>query len=340
MKAYFILAIILFLINTIYSQESWSKITGQAPGIELDIFGQATFSLDTLFLDDDAVYRSNYISNPKSVDHAVTHYGLHISRYPSTYIHSDSSFSVIEGFINSFVAELLESSHFEYINSALEFQNGYPGKSFKFKEINSNKLHEYEVYLIQNYLIELTTHSASTNWFSKSKSRFYDSFNTLDVASNKVNYGIPIIESDSYSIHFPSKPEINNLFIDSNYGIVNTKMKILDLSDASTVLVFMSGESKYNEKFVMDSTVLTDFYIQSMNGSIKAMNAEHISHHEFKYNQQLRGIEFNASLQDGKITSKNRILYNEGRLYTLGVLTNLEGHLSSQAFIDSFSLKE
>ena len=339
MKIYLILAINLYLVNIIYSQESWSKIAGQAPGIELDIFGQAMFSVDTLFLEDKPIYRSNYISNPKSLDHSVTQYELHVSRYPSTYINSDSSFSIIEGFINSTVTELLESNDFEYINSALEFQDGYPGKSFKFKEKSSNKLHEYEVYLIQNYLIELITHSVSTNWFSKSKSRFFDSFKTLDVASNKINYGIPIIESDSYTITFPSKPEINNLFVDTNYGIVNIRMQTLDLSQATNVLVYMSGESKYNEDFMIDSTALTNFYIESMNGSIKSMNAEHISHNEFKYSTQLRGLEFQASLQNGKITSRNRILYNEGRLYTLGVITNSEDKLSGQAFIDSFSLK-
>ena len=332
------MSIILFP-NISLSQEDWEPIFVENSEIKARIHPRSVKITDTAYLNEDRIIITSWNVKTEELDHPVIEYNLKTSNYPSGYVHSDSSFQLIEGFLNSTINKFIDNPNFEYVNSSLEFIHGYPGKNFKFKNLESNELMESKVYLINSQLVELVTNSRSENWFSKSKSDLLESLTLDHSLQNKKDYGIPIIEKDSYSIKFYRDPELKKMFIDTDEGIVHSIIKVLESDPSTGILVYMSGEIKFSNVIDLDKESREAFYTKSMNGSINSMNGKFIETKKIKYNN-IEGVEYFSSLYEGKATSCNRIFYTNETLYTQGVIfTTDEINEKGTSFLNSFEIK-
>ncbi len=333
-----IIVISLLLPSFIFGQKEWQLVGGKEYTIEANIYNLKSKTTDTLSLDGETIFSHIWLGGEKKGTHPVAEYKLKTTTYPSNFIHSDSSLSLIEGFLNSTILNLAENPNYEYVNSSLEFFDGYPGKDFKFKDLRSNHLFNSKCYLVQNQLIEFITISKPTNWFSNSKSHFFESLNLIDRNENEKDYGIPIIKSDSYSVSFYRTPKVQNFFVDAEEGLINTKIKIDERESKEGNLVFMSSESKYNYTYQLKEKELDSFYSKSMLGSINSMNGKFISKNEISFEGH-KGIEFYADLFEGRATCYFRKFWINNTMYNFAIMyTDEKPNAEGLKFMNSFNL--
>lgn len=329
--------LLLFPI-VLFGQNNWEMIGGKEIQLTAEIYNLAKQSIDTLYLGETPVVVHSWIGKPQNSEHPVIGYQLKSSYYQSTYVDSDSSFQLIEGFLNSTVLEVLEDPEEELLTASLLFKDGYPGKQFKFKNKNNNSLTEIHSYLFHNQLVELIAISRTENWFSFSKDRFFESLTLIDRDKNNTDYGIPIIKKDSYTVSFPGKPEMKNVFTEREEGYVNSKIKILEMDVSIGVVVFISSEAKFPKDFTITDEGLDAFYIESMNGSIQSMNGEFIAKKQVTLDGK-KGLEFYASVYEGAARSYIRNFFDKGTMYSVGVLYLGENLTEEgQKFLDSFKI--
>jgi hypothetical protein len=333
--------VIIFFIIPISSfcQENWTIIGNEEIQFTAKMYNLESSSLDTLWLYEQSLFRYSWLSEDSKGDHPVIKYKVKSTNYPSTYIHSDSSFQLIEEFLNSTINNYIENEEYEYINSGWYSLDGYFGKLFKFKELKSNELYESRVILIENQLIELETLSEATNWFSKSKATFFDSLVLKGRKKNKINYGIGIVDSMTYQVDFPEMSTSINQFIDSEFGILNLDIRILERNESEGNMVFISLESKYPHNFIVTDEELELFYDQYAKGSINGMNGKLISIDEIEIDG-MRGVEYYGELFNGLATSYNRIFLVDRTLYSIGLIFTYDDlDNEGKNFIESFRLK-
>ena len=333
---------IFFLVSILpcflFSQDSWKKIGGKEIHLTAEIYNLTQHTVDTLYLEEAPVLVHSWVGEAQSVEHPVMVYQMNTSTYPATYVDSDSSFQLIEGFLNSTILDILENPEYELLTSSLIFQNGFPGKEFKFKNLKNNSLREINTYLFHNQLVELTATSRSDNWFSNSKSRFFESIKLLGRGENNVDYGIPIIKKDAYTVSFPKTPEVMNVFTERVEGYVNSKMKMLERNVSNGVVVFISSQAKFPKSFSVNAEGLDSFYDESMAGSIQSMNGKFISKKEVTLDGE-KGLEFYASIYEGAAKSCFRNFYQNGTLFSVGVLfIGEELDAEGKKFLDSFKV--
>lgn len=334
-----ILILLAILIpNAILAQDKWIEIGGLQDNFKLNMFGEIIPSIDTLYIEDDEILMHSWTSNIEDESHPNRLYMINSSIYPSSFIHSDSTFSLIEGFLNSGVADLLEDDSYEYLSSTLMILEGYPGKEYKFKEIESGSHIIYRSYLIQNQFLELISISNPEKWFNLDNDKFHESLKLIDRKTNTIDYGFTLIETPSYEIDFPSEPKEEKMFVDSDVGKLNLSMKILETKNTSGTIAFLSGETKYPENYVMDEKDLEEYYTLSINGTLASTNATLLDRKEFTY-KGYKGVEFYASLFEGKITGVYRSVYIENTTYISGVLmTDKTLNKEAKTFMDSFKI--
>ena len=335
----FISFLFLFILPSfLFSQNSWEKIGGKEIQLTAEIYGLTEQTVDTLYLAEAPVLVHSWLGQPQDTEHPVMVYQVNSSRYPATYVDSDSSFQLIEGFLNSTILNILEDTEYELLSSGLIFKNGYPGKEFKFKNLKNNTLREINTYLFHNQLVELTAISRSDNWFSNSKNRFLESIELLGRGENKIDYGIPIIKSDAYTVSFPETPEITNAFTEREEGYVNSKMKMVEKNISEGVVVFITSQAKFPENFSLNEEGLDSFYDESMNGSIQSMNGKFISKRQVTLDG-VKGLEFYGSIYEGAAKSCFRIFFQNGTLFSIGVLfIGEELTEEGETFFDSFKI--
>lgn len=330
-------SILLFPIF-LFSQDNWQRIGGEKFHFTTDFHSLVQYTMDTIASGKEPVLLHTWVGVPEVDSHPVISYKASISNYPNNFINSDSSFLLIEGFLNSAALELLESPGLELLTSSLIFKDGYPGKVFQIREKETNALMEMHCFLIENHYLEMITISRTNNWFSHQKNRFFESMSLIGHEENKADYGIPVIKVDSYSINFPATPKVNNSFVAREDGYVNMKMQILEQDPRSGIAAFMASEGKYPKDFTVEDGGMDAFYQDAMNGSIRSMNGKLISKEKIELKDK-KGIEFYASISEGAGKSLFRCFYENGTMYMYGVLFT-EGELNAEGkkFLDSFEI--
>ncbi|MEM8527398.1 MAG: hypothetical protein AAGG68_22345 [Bacteroidota bacterium] len=137
--------ILLLLPSFVLGQYNNQSVGEEEYNFEAMIFNLESKTIDTLELAEKSIIRHTWIGKENT---SIVEYRLKSSTYPADYINSDSSFQLIEGFLNSTISDLIENPNYEYVSSSLEFISGYPGKDFKFKDLSSNSLFNSKSYLI------------------------------------------------------------------------------------------------------------------------------------------------------------------------------------------------
>jgi hypothetical protein len=257
----------------------------------------------------------------EDITHANSYYSISLVSYPSDFIHSDSAFDVVEGFINSTQYGLLDDDTFSLLTSSLIEKNGFPGKSFKWKNKSSNIFFEYQVYLIENKLFQLSVITREGQNHNFSIQKFFNSFGLLNTKAG--NYKIAISsDKRTLSIEFPDTPKVDTKILDSEYGKLSLEIQTYEPKSKDDNMVYVALETKYQEKIIdkNDTYALNVFYANSINNALNSVGGTIISIHDIYYNEN-PGKEFRCYYSEGKAIMVYRLFYIDEILYNLGVMT-------------------
>jgi hypothetical protein len=323
-----------------YGQDGWKSYNYPDKYFKINFFQQPSISADTTFLQDTPIVTYNWEINVDDTLHENKYYGLSFTKYPSDYICSDSLLSVVEGFINSSQNELLEDKEFVLLSSSLVEKDGYPGKIFKWKNINTNMFLEFRVFLVNSSLYQLSVVSREDQNHNKFINNYFNSFNLINTTK-----GSFILPDDSveqkYLIDFPSKPTTQNKFIDSEYGKLTINIQTLETDETSDNLVYVLLQTKYPTRVVNQDNIyeLNKFYKKCIDNSLQSVNGELISINDVFYNNIL-GKEYKCYFSKGEFLMVYRVFYIDEFLYSLGVITypNKDNNKKMSDFFNSFRI--
>lgn len=328
--------IALVLSLALSSQDQWSTLTGNSEEFQVEIFGSPETYVENLLLGTDTIIKYSWNAEISDTSHLNTYYSVAISTYPLEYVHSDSSFALIDGFLNSTVSSFTEDSTFSMVNTGFLLPQGYPGKYYKYKLSPANALLEYRSYLIQNQLIELWVISKPDAWFNTSKDKFFSSFTPLNRPRNTIDYGFTVIDTSSFEIAFPETPTLQDAFVDSELGKLHLRLHILERKASAGNVVFLSSELKYPDQFEILDENKEEFYTNAIDGSLQSTQGTLLNRQDITYNG-FTGVEMQASIQNGLLTGTYRIFIIEKFMYMMGVLsTNKDLDKEALDFLDSF----
>lgn len=292
---------------------------------------------DTLVSGKYVIYRSK-ASVSQTTDEGNTYYQSYTSYYPANYMHSDSSYASIEGFINSAVATLYADSNFIHLNTRYLFLNGFPGKEFRFRVNSSGGQLIYRVYLVESHLIEIAVNADS--WFKETTSDFFDSFLIDEALVNSSDYGFSHALEPSYEINFPAEPELVENLIETEIGPIFMRIELLDRSRAGEEgTVYMAQEASYPLSFIVDSTNREVIYDNSVAGAMSSTNGKILWQKEITIAGN-KGRQVMASMAGGSLFGTYQMVIVGNQLYVLGVMSGEnKTNEAGERFLSSFKLK-
>lgn len=330
------------IINTVSCQTEWKKYNNPSHDFCIDFIQEPQFIVDTSLFQDSPQYTYNWTLSVDDTLHENKYYSISVTKYPSDFINYDSLLSVVEGFINSSQNSLIEDNTFTSLSSSLIVKNGYPGKSFKWKNVNTNLFLEYQVFLVNSTLYQLAVVSREGENHNIFIDKFFNSFDLLNVPNGK--FVLPSVSEElNYIIKFPGKSKLENKFVDSEFGRLNINIQVLEQSQISDNLVYVATQTKYPTTVVNQGNnyELNNYYKKSIDGSLKSVNGELISIKDISYDGKL-GKEFRCYYAKGANLMVYRLFYIDDYLYSFGVITtpDKDNNKAMVKFLDSFQIKK
>lgn len=325
---------------SIKAQNSWRNYDLKEYQFTIDFFEEPDFSKDTFLYNESPLVTYFWESKVADTLHANNYYSIGLTTYPSNIIHSDSSFSLVEEFINSTQNSLVNDSIYTSLSSTLIEKNGYPGKAFKWKSKEGNVFFEFQVFLVENRLFELSVVSRQGENHNIYIDKFFDSFEFNGIPKGK--FGLPqSFNKRTISVKFPMAPEEQTKILDSEYGKLTVDLQMLELKSLSDNRVYMAMETEYPNKIIDENNPdeLSAYYKKSIDGAINSVNGKLVSVNDIYYNGK-PGKEFRCSISNGEILMVYRVFYINHRAYSLGVLAlpNNDKNKAMMKFFDSFEI--
>lgn len=307
--------------------------------LKIDFPQNPEYSTDNTLLDDSPLITHYWESNILDESHENLYYSVSYTLYPSDYIYSDSLFSLVEGFINSTQNDLLDDDTFTLLSSTLVERQGYPGKIFKWKNNSSNRFLEFQVFLVESTLFQLSVVSRAGENHNVFINKFFDSFEIINTPHG--NFSIPEITSErTFAIDFPGEPKNNSRTVDSEYGKLALDIRTYEPIGQHNLL-YIVMETKYPTQVANqnDLNALNAFYKKSIDGSINSVNGVLISIEDI-YIQDKLGKEFRVSFSEGKALMVYRVLYFDNSMYMIGVITspNKDNNIEMNKYFESFRI--
>lgn len=340
-KNYLMTTLVIILFSTIsYAQSNWKEYNYEEHYFKINFNQEPVTSIDSSEFNDSPLNTFYWEVEPEDSTHENIYYSINLVSYPSDFIHSDSAFNVVEGFINSTQNSILEDETFSLLSSSLLEKNGYPGKSFKWKNNSNNIFFEYEVYLIENKLFQLSVVSREGQNHNKFIDQFFESFTLMNIP--KGSFRIPNISNErTYLIEFPENPKIENRIVDSEYGKLSLEIQSYEPIDNNDNMAYVALETKYPTKIIdqNDTYSLNTFYKNSIDGSLNSVSGQLISINDIYHNGKL-GKEFRCYFSEGKALMVYRLFYINESFYTFGVITlpNKDKNKAMNKFFESFKI--
>lgn len=334
----FLLGLLAFSFK-ISAQSEWKKIESDRYNFELLFYEEPVALVDSTKLQGETLNIYSWELEVQDSLHSNQYYSIYRTAYPSDFIHSDSLFTLVEGFINSTQSSLLEDKEFSLLSSVIDERNGFPGKIFKWKSLSNGVHLQFQVYLVNNILFELSTVVREGEEQNVSIGKYFDSFKVRGLPNGSFE-----IKNDNreptYSIQFKETPSLQNKVVDSDYGKLSMDIKLLEVEDPTHPnLLYMAMETKYPVAVAEegDTYALNTFYKASIDGSLAAVNGELISINDIYYDSYL-GKEYKCYYAGGQALMVYRLFYVEGSLYQHGVITNpdKDDNKDIQRFFQSF----
>lgn len=339
-KLLFFLTLALFVLQA-QAQTDWVKIKSDEHHFELDFYQDPITYTDTFELEGQNLYAHTWeLDLEEGASHPNTYYLICKTEYPADFIHSDSVFELVDGFISSTQASLLEEKDFKLLSSTLDEKNGFPGKIFKWKNEENNVYFQYQVYLVNNILFELSLVVQEGHEHNKAIRKFFDSFSTRGISDGNFE-----IKNDAaaptYFVNFTDEPTTQHRVIDSEAGKITLTIRMLEVKDKkSPNMMFMANETKYPTSINKEDTrTLNAFYKNAIDGALASTNGELISMEDIYYETYL-GKEYKYYVGGGQAIVVSRAFLIEGTMYILGVFTQpgKEDNKEQKKFFNSFKL--
>lgn len=247
---------------------------------------------------------------------------------------------MIEEFINSTQNDLLNDPGYKMLSSSQDEKQGYFGKIFKWLSNENGAMIQFQVYLVDSTLYQLSLVTKAERSFNTSIEYFFNSFELLDVPKGNFKNEIPELIS-TFHIAFPGEPITQKKLVDSEFGKLNLKIQVLEPKTESDTKVYVAMETKYPETIIdtTDAYALNKFYKSSIDGSLAAVSGELISVKDIFYHGY-RGKQYKAYFSGGQAMLVYRVFYLFDSLYSFGVITtpNKEENSEIMKFLDSFNL--
>ncbi len=337
-----IILLFLFLAVALIgnSQAGWMDYEYGSHQFKIAFFQQPDFSVDTTDFNNSPLITNLWEVNVEDPLHENIYYSVSKIGYPSDYIHSDSLFSTVEGFISSTQSSLTGDENFTLLASSLTEKHGYPGKVFKWKRNSNGALLEFHVYLIENQLFELAVVSRAGKNHNTYLEKFFNSFEIINIP--KGNYSLPVNGNKrTLLVNFPEVPNEQSKTVDSEYGKLSLDIQILEPAFADDNMVYIAMETKYPPGAVdqRDAEDLDSFYKKAIDGSLNSVNGELVSISEVYY-QDYPGKEYRCYLSGGQALMVYRYYFIKDNFYSLGVITLPEKDRNKGmiSFFDSFEI--
>lgn len=337
-----LLLVLLVAMNlTISAQDNWQHYNFSDHNFEIDFFQEPDFLIDTASFDTSSLISYSWELNVSDTLHNNNYYSISREAYPSDFIHSDSLFTIVEGFINSTQNSLLEDDTYTLLSATILEKNGFPGKEFRWKT-NDDIFFRFQVFLVENTLFQLSVVSRQGENHNINIHKFLDSFKIVGVP--KGNFVKPVSNfTRTISIKFPVKPKEEIRTIDSEYGKLTLDMQILEPTSDDDNMVYIAMETRYpNEIFDHGNTYeLNNFYKKSIDGALNSVNGELISINDIFYEEKL-GKEVKCYFSNGQALMIYRFYCIEDKLFTLGVITSPDNdkNKAMNKFFKSFAIKK
>ncbi|OFX87423.1 MAG: hypothetical protein A2W99_07215 [Bacteroidetes bacterium GWF2_33_16] len=324
------------------AQINWKIYDYSSLNFKIGFYNEPNLSIDSSFLNDSPLISYLLETNIEDSLHENNYYSVSLVTYPTDFIHSDSSLSTVEGFINSTQNSILDDEIYTLLSSTLIEKDGFPGKSFKWKNNSSNIFFEFQVYLVENKLFQLSVVSREGKNHNTFINKYFDSFELINIT--KGDFSIPkYISKRTLSITFPGVPTANNNIVDSEYGKLSLDIQIYEPNTEDKNMVYVAMETKYPYAIFdkNDTSALNEFYRKSIDGSTNSVNGQLASINDIYYDGNL-GKEFRCYFSGGNALMVYRLFYIGGIFYNFGVITlpETDKNKAMNDFFDSFGIIE
>ena len=342
MRAAITIVLFLTLNITVLSQSGWREYVYDSHQFKIDFYQIPDFSAESSVLNDSSLTTYYWELNVDDPVHENIYYSVSQVAYPSEFIHSDSLFPVVDGFISSTQNSLIEDDTYTLLSSSLVEKHGFPGKVFKWK-INSNNIFlEFHVYLVENKLFQLSVVSREGENHNQFLEKYFESFELINF--HKGNYALPDHANErTILIMFPEVPNEQSKTVDSEYGKLSLDIQILEPKVKEDNMVYIAMETKYPSGVVDtgDTGALNSFYKKAIDGSLNSVNGELISINDVYYKDK-PGKEYRCYFSEGKTLMVYRYFLINDNFYSFGVITlpEKDNNKGMTKFFDSFGIND
>lgn len=330
---------LLLNINS-FAQADWKEYVYDSHNFKIDFYESPIYSSDTSIFSNKEHVAHFWEVNVQDSLHENVYYQLCVESYPSDFIHSDSLQSVVEGFINSTQNSMFEDETYTLMTSLLLEKHGFPGKAFKWKSNSSNVFIEYQVFLVENYLFQLSVVTNDGKGHNSKIGKYFDSFEIQNISKGKFSLSENTFER-RMEIVFPAAPSKENRIVDSEYGRLEIDIQVLETIQPSDNMVYVALETKYPSSVINqdDTYQLNSYYKKSIDNSVNTVSGELISITDIFYKGRL-GKEYKCYYSNGEALMVYQIFYIDNRVYTFGVITlpNKDSNKAMEKFFKSFKV--
>ena len=328
--------------TTVLAQSEWKKYDYSSYNFKIDFLQEPTFSIDSSTFNDSPLISYYWELNVSDTLHENKYYSSSLVAYPSNFIHSDSLLTVVEGFINSTQNSILKDEAYTLLSSSLIEKNGFPGKVFKWKNNSNNIFIEFQVFLVENRLFQLSIVSREGKNHNIFINKYFDSFRIINIPKGK--FALPNTSNErTIFIKFPGVPNEETKIVDSEYGKLTLDIQIYEPKVNDVNMVYVAMETKYPTN-VIDKNYTDDlnaFYKKAIDSSLNSVNGELISIKDIYYNGML-GKEYRCYFSEGKALMVYRYYYIGDNFYSIGIITSPDKDKNEgmNNFFESFEIKE
>jgi hypothetical protein len=156
--------------------------------------------------------------------------------YPNNMYHSDST-EMIDFDLEYTQQEFFRKNSVEIGMMIPKSCQGYPGKEFRYRYTNNNRISNRRVFIVKNHVYELVYEAPGSNQFYQENTDFFVSFSLVGIEDNPNPY-----------INLPSDEEIENRPFEIAFtGDTELRIEIVETENAKAPLIFEGQEFEEND---------------------------------------------------------------------------------------------
>lgn len=333
------LFLLLIFSPKYFAQDKWEVLENKEFSFRISFPGKTTNIIDTLVYEKFKVYKNYWDCEYMDSVKGNAFLSISVCPYPSDFVHSDSSNSLIEQVLNSLKEDVAANDHYIFVFGKVIEKNGYQGRYFNWRHVKNEELISAQVFLVDSVVYTLYASSFRGIGHDKFCEDFFTAFEIVN--KKKGNYSNPQPQyKPTYFLDFPSPP------VSSTQTIIGDSLKLIAHSsslspeDKTDNISFIANEVEYPNKFgVLDDYKYNLLYSKTLGAAISRISGDIISLKEINY-KGTPGKECKAYIYQGAAIIVLRTFMIDNILYQFGVITTPEneGNFEMKKFLDSFKV--